>query len=78
MLRVDLKMCIDCRLTCVCPPVSLQLVAPSEPLPAEHPVADEWSLSAVPAQVSPEMRRLPINLPAASDVADMLLLLPRA
>lgn len=65
-------------LPCVCPPVSLQLVAPGEPLPTEHPVADEGSLSAVPAQVSSEMRRLPVNLPAAHDVADMLLLLPHA
>lgn len=62
----------------MCPPVSLQLVAPGEPLPAEHPVADEGSLSTVPAQVSSEVRRLPVNLPAAGDVADMLLLLPHA
>lgn len=65
-------------LTCVCPPVSLQLVAPGEPLPAEHPVADEGPLPAVPAQVSSEMRRLPVNFPAAGDVADVLLLLPHA
>lgn len=62
--------------TCVCPPVSLQLVAPGESLPTEHPVTDEGSLSAVPAQVSPQVRRLPVNLPAAGDVADVLLLLP--
>lgn len=62
----------------MCPPVSLQLVAPGEPLAAEHPVADERSLSAVPAQVSSEMGRLPVNLPAAGNVADMLLLLPHA
>lgn len=62
----------------MCPPVSLQLVAPSEPLPAEHPVADEGSLSAVPAQVGSQVRRLPVNLAAAGDVAYMLLLLPHA
>lgn len=62
----------------MCSPVSLQFVAPGEPLAAEHPVADERSLSAVPAQVSSEVGRLPVDLPAAGDVADMLLLLPHA
>lgn len=41
--------------TCMCPPVSLQLVTPGEPFPTEHPVADKGSLAAVPAQVSSEM-----------------------
>lgn len=62
----------------VCPPVSLQLVAPGEPLPAEHPVADERPLPAVPAQVSSEVGRLAVNLPAADNVADVLLLLSHA
>lgn len=65
-------------LTRVCPPVSLQLVAPGEPLSAEHPVADEGSLSTMPAQVSSEVGRLPVDLPTASDVADVLLFLPHA
>lgn len=63
-------------LTCVRPPVSLQLIAPGESLPTEHPVADEGSLAAVPAQVSSEVGCLPVNLAAAGDVADVLLLLP--
>lgn len=63
-------------LTCVCSPVSLQLVAPGESLSAEHPVADEGSLSAVPAKVGPQVRRLPVHLATASNVAYMLLLLP--
>lgn len=62
----------------MCPPVSLQLVAPGEPLPTEHPVADEGSLSAVPAQVGSEVRRLAVNLAAAGNVAYVLLLLPHA
>lgn len=63
-------------LTCVCSPVSLQLITPGESLSAEHPVADEGSLSAVPAKVGPEVRRLPVHLATASNVAYMLLLLP--
>lgn len=60
----------------MCSPVSLQLVTPGEPLSAEHPVADEGSLSAVPAKVGPEVRRLPVHLATTSNVAYMLLLLP--
>lgn len=67
-----------CPLTRVCPPVSLELVAPGESLPAEHPVADKGSLSAVPAEVGSQVRRLPVHLPTASDVAYMLLLLPHS
>ena len=70
--------CAESGFTCVCPPVSLQLVAPGESLPAVHPVADEGSLSAVPAQVSSQMRRLPVDFPAAGDMADVLLLLPHS
>lgn len=66
------------RLTRVCPPVSLKLVAPGEPLAAVHPVANEGPLSAVPAQVSSQVRRLAVDLPAAGDVADVLLLLAHA
>lgn len=60
------------------PPVSLQLVAPGEALPAEHPVADEGPLTAVPAQVGPQVGRLAVNFAAADDVAYVLLLLPQA
>lgn len=69
---------MSCSLTCVCPPVSLQLVTPGEPLPTEHPVADKRSLSAVPAQVSSQVRRLPVDLSTVGDVADVLLLLAHA
>lgn len=65
-------------LTCVRPPVSLQLVAPGEALPAEHPVADEGPLTTVPAQVGPKVGRLAVNFAAADDVAYVLLLLPQA
>lgn len=61
--------------TCVCPPVSLQLVAPGEPLAAEDPVADEGPLAGVPAQVGPQVGRLAVHLAAALHVTDVLLLL---
>lgn len=60
----------------MCPPVSLELVTPGESLSAEHPVADEGSLSAVPTKVGAEVRRLSIHLATASNVAYVLLLLP--
>lgn len=61
--------------------VSLQLVAPGETLPTEDPGADEGSLPGVPPQVSPEVRGFAVHLPAARDVADVLLFftwIPRA
>lgn len=76
-LPVDLRD-HQCPLTRVCPPVSLELVAPGESLPAEHPVADEGSLSTVPAEVGSQVRRLSVHLATASDVAYMLLLLPHS
>lgn len=61
------------------PGVSLQLIAPCETFPAEHPVADERPLARVQPHVSSEQRRLPERLLAARDVADVLPLahLPR-
>ena len=67
--------------TCVRALVSLQLVAPGETLPAEDPGTDEGSLPGVPPQVSPEVRGFAVHLPAARDVADVLLFftwIPRA
>lgn len=64
--------------TCVCSPVSLQLVAACEPLAAKHPAADKRSLPRVPAQVCSQVRRLPVHFPAAHNVADVLLLLASA
>lgn len=61
--------------TCVRPPVSLQLVAPGEPLAAEDPVTDKRPLAGVPAKVGPQMGRLAVYLPAALHVADVLFLL---
>lgn len=63
--------------TCVCSPVSLQLVAPGEPLAAKNPVTDERPLAGVPAQVGPQVGRLAVYLPTALHVADVLLLLCR-
>lgn len=62
-------------LTCVRPPVSLQLVAPGEPLTTEDPVTDKRPLAGVPAQVGPQVGRLAVHLPAALHVADVLFLL---
>ena len=64
--------------TCVCSPVSLQLVAACEPLPTEHPAANKRSLPWMPAQVCSQVRCLSIYFPTACNVADVLLLFPRA
>lgn len=61
--------------TCVRSPVSLQLVAPGEPLATEDPVTDERPLAGVPAQMGPQVGRLAVHLPAALHVADVLFLL---
>lgn len=55
--------------------MSLQLVAPGEPLATEDPVTDERPLASVPAQVGPQVGRLAVHLPAALHVADVLFLL---
>ncbi len=61
--------------TCVCSPVSLQLVASGEPLSTEDPVTYERPLTSVPAQVGPQVGCLAIHLPTALHMADVLLLL---
>lgn len=61
--------------TCVCSPVSLQLVTPGEPLATEDPVTDEWPLASVPAQVRPQVGRLAVHLSTTLHMADVLLLL---
>lgn len=63
--------------TCVCPPVSLELVTSGKPLATEDPVADEGPLAGVPAQVGPQVGRLAINLAASFHVTDVLFLLRR-
>lgn len=62
-------------LTCVCSPVSLQLVAPGEPLATEDPVTHKRSLAGVPAQVGSQVGGLAVHLPAALHVTYVLLLL---
>lgn len=64
--------------TCVCSPVSLQLVAACEPLPTKHPAANKRSLPWMPAQVGSQVRCLSIYFPTAGNVADVLLFLPCA
>jgi len=59
----------------VCPLVTLEFVGACEPLAAEGPAADEGPLARVPAEVGSEVRRLAVDLVAARDVADVLLLL---
>ena len=58
----------------VSPSMPLKLVRPGEPLSAEGPVANERPLAAVPTEVGSQVRRLPVDLVAARDVADVLLL----
>lgn len=57
--------------------VPLELVRAREALPAEHPAADERTLTCVPPQVRLQVRRLAVHLPAARHVAHVLLSLPR-
>lgn len=57
--------------------VSLELVRPCKPLPAEQPVADKRSFSSMPSKVSFQVRSFTINLAAAGDVAIMKILLPK-
>lgn len=66
------------RLTCVCPPVSLQLIASGEPLPTEHPVTDKGSFSTVPAEMGSQMGCLSVYFATAYNVTDVLLLLAHA
>lgn len=77
MLRAQPEKTQGERFTCVCPPVSLQLVAPGEPLATEDPVADKGPLAGVPAQVGPQVGCLAVHLAAAFHVTDVLLLLRR-
>ncbi len=65
---------LEALLPRVRPLVPLQLVRPGEPLPAEDPAADERPLAAVPSEVGAQVRRLAVDLVAAGDVADVLLL----
>lgn len=55
--------------------MTLEFVRTCEPLAAEGPAADEGPLARVPAEVGSEVRRLAVDLVAARDVADVLLLL---
>jgi len=55
--------------------VTLQLIRTCEPLPTVGPVALEGAFPRVPAEMSPQVRRLAIDLPAARVVANVLLLL---
>lgn len=52
--------------------VSLELVGAGEALSTEEPLANEGPLAGVPAQVGPQVRRLPIYLVAARYVAHVL------
>lgn len=53
-------------------PMTLQLVRARELLAAEDPAADERPLARVPPQVSAQMRRFPVDLIAAGDMAHVL------
>uniref|UniRef100_M3YR70 Uncharacterized protein n=1 Tax=Mustela putorius furo TaxID=9669 RepID=M3YR70_MUSPF len=62
----------------VSPQVPLQLVRAREAFAAEEPVAHEGPLARVPAQVRLQVRRLPVHLAAARDVAAVQALAPQA
>lgn len=59
--------------------MSLEFIAPCEPLSTEEPVADKGSLTSVQADMGPEQGCLPESFSTVWDVAHMLLLalLPR-
>lgn len=61
--------------TCVCSPVSLQFIAPGEPLATEDPVTNKRPLTGVPTQVGSEVGCFAVHLPTALHVADVLLFL---
>lgn len=54
------------------PHVALKFVGAGEALPAEQPIADEWTFTCVPVQVSLQVRCLAVDLAAARDVAAVL------
>uniref|UniRef100_A0A182JIU3 Uncharacterized protein n=1 Tax=Anopheles atroparvus TaxID=41427 RepID=A0A182JIU3_ANOAO len=58
--------------SCVRAEVTLQLVGTREPLSAEQPLALEWPLAGVPPEVRLQVARLPVDLLAAGDVANVL------
>nr|Q6ZRH9.1 RecName: Full=Uncharacterized protein FLJ46347 [Homo sapiens] len=62
----------------VSPQMPLQLVRAREALAAEEPVAHEGPLARVPAQVRLQVRRLPVHLAAARNVAAVQALAPQA
>lgn len=64
---------------CVGSSMSLELIAPCEPLSTEEPVADKGSLPSVQADVGPKQGCLPESFSTVWDVAHVLLLalLPR-
>lgn len=62
-------------LTCVGALVPLELIRAGEALATEGPGADKRPLARVPAQVGAQVGRLAVDLVAAGNVADVLLLL---
>lgn len=52
---------LEALLARMCPPMALQLVRTREPLAAEEPIAHEWPLARVPAQMGTQMRRFAVN-----------------
>lgn len=48
--------------------MTLKFVGTSEPLAAEQPVAEEWPLTCMPAQVSLQVRRLVVDLSTSGQV----------
>ncbi len=64
-------------LSCMCSQVSLELVRPSKPLPAEQPVTNKRSFSGMPSKVSFQVRGFTINFTTARDVAIMNIFFPK-
>lgn len=56
----------------------LELVGARESLPAKEPVAHERPLAGVPPQMRLQVRRFPVDLPAAGDVTAVETLPPQA
>lgn len=58
--------------------VPLELVGPGEPFPTKEPVAHKRPLASVPPQMRFEVRRFPVDFPAARDVTAMKSFPPQA
>lgn len=61
----------------MCSPVPLKFITAGKPFAAKHPSANKWTLPRMPAEVSSQVRCLPIHFSTTWYVADVLFLFPQ-